>query len=503
MNSRRKLTYNTISSAVYHIVLLICGFILPRVILEVYGSNTNGLINSLQQFLGVISFMDMGVMAVMQSALYKPLAENDTDEVSRIMVSGQKFYTLIGLAMASYAIVLALVYPLFEKSFTYSFEASLTIVLSISLLAQYLFGIVNRTLLLADQKGYVIYSLQTLAIIFTTVLGVVFAKNGFSIHVVKLVGAGSFLLQVFLVSLYIKKKYQINRKIRYTKEPISQKWNGIAQHIAAVVLGQTDVLVLTVFSKLDLVSVYSVYNLVLAGVKNLLFSMTNGIQSLMGEYIAKKEQKKLEELFSRFEWISHTVIAIVFSCTAALIIPFVKVYTKNIFDAEYIVPAFAFLITLAHAGHCIRLPYNLLILAAGHYRQTQSNYIVAAAMNVVISVVCVLKWGLVGVAIGTLVAMVYQTIWMAAYDSKHLIHRSMLCFAKNVLVDILVFSAVYLVSGLFSLSNTDYLSWARLAIKVLFVAVGISMIVNLVFYKNNMMSLVGKLIKGNMHEKNE
>ena len=56
----------------------------------------------------------------------------------------------------------------------------------------------------------------------------------------------------------------------------------MAQHVSAVILDGTDNIVLTIFSGLKAVSVYSVYNLVVSGVKQLLLSMTNGIQSLIG-----------------------------------------------------------------------------------------------------------------------------------------------------------------------------------------------------------------------------
>lgn len=110
-----------------------------------------------------------------------------------------------------------------------------------------------------------------------------------------------------------------------------------------------------------------------------------------------------------------------FGCTGVLIVDFVRVYTYGINDADYIQPLFAVLITIANAGHCLRLPYNILILAAGHYKQTQSNYIIAMILNIVVSIATVKMWGLVGVAIGTLIAMAYQTVWMAKYDSKNII----------------------------------------------------------------------------------
>lgn len=61
-------------------------------ILESFGSDVNGLVNSITQFLGVITLLDLGVGAVVQSALYKPLAENDTDTISKIYVSANKFF---------------------------------------------------------------------------------------------------------------------------------------------------------------------------------------------------------------------------------------------------------------------------------------------------------------------------------------------------------------------------------------------------------------------------
>ena len=47
----KKLVWNTISAFVYQGMAVICGFILPRAILNRHGSDVNGLINSIAQFL--------------------------------------------------------------------------------------------------------------------------------------------------------------------------------------------------------------------------------------------------------------------------------------------------------------------------------------------------------------------------------------------------------------------------------------------------------------------
>lgn len=98
-----------------------------------------------------------------------------------------------------------------------------------------------------------------------------------------------YIVRPIVLAIYVKRHYKLNWKIQYEGEPIKQKWNGVAQHVSAVILDGTDNIVLTIFSGLKAVSVYSVYNLVVSGVKQLLLSMTNGIQSLIGELWAKKE----------------------------------------------------------------------------------------------------------------------------------------------------------------------------------------------------------------------
>lgn len=60
-------------------------------------------------------------------------------------------------------------------------------------------------------------------------------KWGYSIHTVKLVSAIIFVARPFCLTIYVKKHYALNLEIKYKSEPIKQKWNGIAQHLASTV----------------------------------------------------------------------------------------------------------------------------------------------------------------------------------------------------------------------------------------------------------------------------
>lgn len=501
MERKKRLALNTSTSLLFQVVTIICGFILPRLILKSFGSEVNGLVNSISQFLAIISFLELGVGAVIQSSLYKPLAEKDNEQISRVIVSGQKFFSKLARILLVYVVVLMVCYPFVaNQKFGFIYTATMIGVISISSFAQYYFGIINSLLLTADQKGYVSYISQTITLIMNTAACFILIKFGAGIHIVKLVTSLIYALRPLVLAIYVKRHYDLNWNIKYTEEPIKQKWNGVAQHVSAVVLDGTDNIVLTIFSNLKDVSVYSVYNIVTSGVKQLLLSMTNGIQALMGEMWAKQEFDELREFFGWIEWILHTGTILVFGITSALIIPFVEVYTQGVSDVNYVQPLFAILIVAANAGHCLRLPYNIIILVGGHYKQTQNNYLIAAALNIIISVVAVRALGLVGVALGTVIAMFYQTVWMAWYDSKNLIKWPFKKFLRQIFVDGLIVVVLHLFINLsfmkiwFEMKSVTYISWVILAVKISILVIIISMTINTIFYRTHIRSAIEKSI---------
>lgn len=490
------LFYNSISPLIYQVTTIICGFILPRLILSHFGTEINGLVNSISQFLGVISFLELGVGAVVQSSLYKPLADNDNINVSKVIASADKFFRKLGYILAIYIIVMLFYYPyLVKQSFGFMFTATLILAISIRSFAQYFFGIVNRLLLVADQKAYIQYVAQTIAIIINTIACYTLITFDCSVQIVYGMTSLIFFLQPYAIHLYIKKNYALDRKIHYDVEPIKQKWNGVAQHVAAVILSGSDTVVLTIFSTLANVSIYAIYFLPMSGARLVIMSMISGIEALIGNLWAKQDLKELRKVFAWTEWLIHTGTTLIFTLTAILIVPFVQVYTHGVSDANYIQPLFGILLVAANSGHCLRLPYNIMILAAGHYKQTQHNYIIAALMNIVISIIGVKHFGLIGVTLGTMAAMVYQTVWMAWYNSKNFIQWPMRNFFKQMAVNAVSAVSIFTVTGYFNMTGVSYLGWLVLAIKATVCGVFVVFLINYIFYKEFVLKITNKIMK--------
>ena len=167
---KKRLIYNTVTSLVLQIVTLVSGFIMPRLLLSQYGTEVNGVVQSITQFLGIINLAEMGIGQVIHSALYHPLATKNNDLISKIVVSGQRFYKKIAIALLFYVGALIFIYPfLINRSLDWIFTTTLILSMSISLFSQYLLGNNDRTLLSADQRSYILDSLQ-IALSFVKVL---------------------------------------------------------------------------------------------------------------------------------------------------------------------------------------------------------------------------------------------------------------------------------------------------------------------------------------------
>ncbi len=153
---------------------MISGFILPPFIIGAYGSEINGLTNSITQYLSIITFLELGIGAVVQSSLYKPLVDHDNTNISKILASANKFFRMIAFCLLVYVVFLIAIFPsITGNSYDWLFTGLLILAISISSFSQYYFGIVNQLLLNADQKAYVNNFTQCIIIILNVIITII------------------------------------------------------------------------------------------------------------------------------------------------------------------------------------------------------------------------------------------------------------------------------------------------------------------------------------------
>lgn len=496
MRSKRALI-NTLYGLLYEAVALICAMILPRLILGTFGSTYNGITNSITQFLSCISLLRAGIGGVTKAALYKPLADNDIYQISRVIKATEIFLRHVATIFAISLVIFACIYPIFvNDEFEWLFSFSLVLILGISTLIQYQFGLTYQLLLNAAQRNGVVSLVQVFTTIVNTIVAALLIKLGAGIHIVKLGSALVFAMNPIIINVYARKKFKIVKNIEPDNEAISQRWDAFAHQVAYFVNTNTDIMILTVFSSLKNVSIYSIYYLVINGLTKVIKNSIQSVSAAFGDMIAKKEEKLLQTNFDAFEMLTFSIAAVVFGTTLITIVPFISIYTRGISDANYIQPIFAVLITIAAMFNILRIPYQYVVEAAGHFKQTKKGAFFEAGMNLAISIVCVFQFGLVGVALGTVFATVYRTIQFSMYLCKYIVKRNYMKVVKKIIILFFIISiAMYINSILPEIQMGNYIMWLLLAFRTCFLIGVLVSLADYIFFRDNCWIVVHKLIK--------
>jgi O-antigen/teichoic acid export membrane protein len=491
----KKALYNIISNLLLQIVIVIYGFIVPKIIISSFGSSVNGLISSITQFLAYITLLESGFGPVVKAALYKPIAEKDKKTINNILRTAEKFFRVIAGIFLVYIVVLTILYPIIVSSeFGNIYTISLIVIISISTFAEYFFGMTYKLYLQADQKTYVISIIQILTYILSTICIIILAKLNASIQIIKLISGIIFVLRPLMQNYYVKKKYRIDLKNADDTYELKQKWDGLAQHIAAVIHGNTDITILTFFCSLNEVSVYSVYYLVVKGIKQIIQAFSSGIDASFGDMIAKNEHENLNKKFNIYEIFYFTICTICFTSAMILIVPFIEVYTKGITDTNYIRYAFGYLLVISEYIWAIRLPYSSVILSAGHFKETRIGAWIEAITNIVISIILVSKLGIIGVTIGTIIAMTIRTAEFIYHTNKYILKRNIFKSIKKIIwIMIETIIIIVLANMIPRINNVTYMSWFINAIIIFVEACIITLLFNVIIYKKYIKDLLNIL----------
>ena len=425
---------NIISSLTLQVVTVISGFIIPKIILTNFGSSVNGLVSSLNQFLSYITLIEGGITGVVLANLYKPLVDHDNKKISAVLVTAKKFFNKIGYLFIAYSIGVAVVYPILSKEgFSWSFVASLTVVLSLNLLIQYLFSLSFRVLLQADKKLYVISFTQIVITVCNIACAFFSVKIYPSIHLLKLLTGLLYIIQPLVYGYFVKKHYSINWGTEPDDNLLKERWNGFAINCAAFIHNSTDITILTIFTNLATVSIYGVYTLVTNGLNGLFAAVFRAIAPTVGQAYAKGDEHELNKKLDLFEFITFISVYFCFTLSGLLITPFVQLYTNGITDVDYIQPIFGVLIVMAEGLYLIKEPHLDLSYSANKFKELSVPAFVEAGINILVSIILVHKLGLIGVAIGTIAGMTYRMAYQIYFTTKIVKNRKQWIFYKKLL----------------------------------------------------------------------
>lgn len=492
---------NMAANLFLQVIVFASGIILPRFFLEAYGSNVNGMITSINQFLAYLGLAEAGVGTASVVALYAPLAEKNTGKVNAVLSAARRFYNRSGMLFLGLVAALTVVYPfMISGQLNHELVRGMILVLASSTLIDYFFLGKYRVLLTANQEGYVVALIQSVGTLVNMILSIALIYQDANVLLVKAVATGVYMLRLFLVRRYAERRYpELDFHAEPCTEALNQRGAALLHQVVGIIVNNTDVVLLTVLlgrGSLLEVSVYGVYNLVVYAVNMLLTSFSNGLTAGFGEVISKKEDATLQRSYSTYEYMYMIVLFIVTICMGVLMLPFVSVYTMNMTDAEYWRPVIAVLFTVIVFLQNVRIPGLTIICAAGHYKETQYQAVLEAVINLAVSVVCIWKFGMAGVLFGTVCSYAYRSVEVMIYNCRNLVAKSGVKSSFRVLRNLAASIVVMLVGIQWIPQKMDsFVTWFGYAVVCGVISSIVIVLVNMICEPKEFQELWGR-VKG-------
>ena len=208
MNKVRKLLVNLVMSIVSQAIILFLGFVIPRIIMASYGSDTNGLTSTITQVFTYMSLLEAGISQATRNNLFKPIKEDNREEISYWMSVSRRYFRKISVLYFCIVLVIAFIFPLVLKTYVGYWTIVFYILLE-GLTSVVSFYFINTWVSFLTAKGdmYVVNTLSLLNKVLCYGVKIILALLGLNIALIQVGYFAISILQVFLYFIYMKKKY--------------------------------------------------------------------------------------------------------------------------------------------------------------------------------------------------------------------------------------------------------------------------------------------------------
>lgn len=477
------------------IIVIALGLIIPRIMIQSYGSDVNGLISTVIQVFTYMALLEAGIGQAAKNLLYKPFQEKNKDGVSEIASIAQSYFRRFTLIYSIGVFAMAFILPLVLKTNVDSVTIALIVLFEgMSGVISFYFIETPSIIIGVDGKNYVNNAINLLNKIAGYTVKIVMAALGLNVVLLQFVFFIVTITKVFFYRIYFKKHYSwIKFKKTSNSIKLKDRNSYIIIELTSTVFNSTDMIILSVFVSTQLSSVYGIYNMVFSNLTLLLNSVYLSVVYLLG-YSYHESKEKYIQLHDTFNSVFLGTITILMMVCYFLTIPFVSLYTKGVTDINYIISSLPLMFCLVQMLSWSRFVGGNLIGVACRVKKAVWVNILEAVINLSCSIIFVQKFGIVGVLFATVIALVPKVIYCNYVGDRIILKRSCWNTIKILGTNFILFFVVVLIEPYIHIEVNSYLSFAvyGITLSVLFtvIVMGVNALLN-----PHMLNYVLKLIK--------
>ncbi len=437
-------------SVVNYIIINLLKFIVRVVFIQTLSIEYLGINGLFGNVLEMLSLAELGIGPAIVYSLYKPLAYGDKKIVKSIMRLFKKVYIAVG------AVILVLGLALFPFLDNFIKDGQSVpqvhyfyLVFLLNTVVSYLWTY-KRSLLIADQKQYIVNIYQAAVQVLVAVLQIIFLlifADYWCFIILMLIGT---VLENFSIARKADKEYPyLNEAAEVLdleiKQQIVKNTKAMICHkIGSMVVFSSSNLVLSKFAGLAAVGLYSNYYMVIAALNAFAAKFFESITASIGNLMVVEESGKKIKAFKVTEFITALQAAICFCGLYVLFNPFVELWVGKVYlFSEAVVAAMALSFYLTYMRKAVLMFRD----ACGLYWNDRYKPLAESVINLTASIYLTIHYGVIGVVIGGIISTLLTCFWVEPYV---LFNNGIDIKLKDYFADYLIFTAVSLLSGLTS-----------------------------------------------------
>lgn len=427
INKTQNAARNMFFGTVQKIVNIIMPFITRTAMIYTLGANYLGLNSLFTSILQVLNLAELGVGSAMIFSMYKPIAEDDRDTICALMRLYKIYYRVIGLVILAAGIAITPFVPmLIKKDIPNGINIYVLYLMNLgsTVLSYWLFAYKN-CLLYAHQRNDVIDRTSTIVICVQQVLQllILFVFKNYYFYLIIVLGAqvAKNLINAFIVSKmypeYIPRGTLEKEKVRVINQRVKDLFTS---KIGSVVINSADSIVISAFMGLTALAMYQNYYYIMNSVSTFVFvifsACTAGIGNSLITNSLQKNYRDFKDLTFIIAWISGFCVC----CFYSLNQPFMKIWVGE--DMMYgmdVVVLFCIYFYL----YILSGVFSTYKDAAGIWHEDRFRAIIGAAVNLVINIAFVRKFGIYAILMSTILSYIVVNIPWLIYNLFHVLFK--------------------------------------------------------------------------------
>lgn len=498
MSRTKNTVLNFLSKSFVVILSTVLSFISRTIFIKVLGNSYLGVNGLLSNILMMLSLSELGIGTAITFSLYKPIAENNKEGIKALMHFYKNAYRVIGI----FVFVLGLILMLFldylvpDPGNVTNLKLIFIIYVVNSTLSYFI--TYKNTLLIADQKEYLLLKSNTFFSILNIVLQIVSLILFRNYIIYLLVNVVVSFIQRVYVNYYITQLYSYLNDKEYDKLDKSEL-RTIIVNVKAMIyhkigdycINGTDNIIISMFHQIISVGIYSNYNLIFTSVNSFIGMIYSSMTASMGNFIASESDERKLEIYKVIDFIGFWLYGLSAVCFYNLITPFITLWigSENLLSNSILI-----VLVINNYMVGMRVPLFTIKTAAGIYDQDKFVPMIQSVVNLVVSVVLIKNIGLIGVFLGTLVSGLVPSLYRPYIVYKEVFKISSISYYiqyfKNIVILIFVSVLTNLICSMINFSSNITTFCIQVCICVLLP----NIIFLLLFYnKFELRYIIGKL----------